>query len=215
MKTFTKTALLSALFLSTSAFASVFPLEAPKDIDAFTVAGISSYSASSDAAFVAPLDAPKDIIAAGSYISSTHATSIAGVDLFPLQAPKDIIQDYAVPSQSIAKSEYIVASSNTKFMNPLEAPKDRIDQEYSDTHQQSVAYSGYDFVSPLDAPKDVRDSSLDTSYDSNKSSVGYAFVNPLEAPKDRVSSGYCDLNGHELASEDSNSARWSAVRKQC
>lgn len=217
MKTFTKTALLSTIFLSTTAFASVFPLQAPKDIDAFVTAG-SSVSNASTTAFVAPLDAPKDIIAAGWHTASDQAASLAGLDLFPLQAPKDITKNYVAPSQRVVKTEYMVASSNSnaKFMNPLEAPKDRVDQEYFDSHPQSVAYSGYNFINPLDAPKDVRDSKLDTSFESKTSSFGYVFVNPLEAPKDSVGTGYCDLNGHELlASDNSNSTRWAAIRKQC
>lgn len=217
MKTFTKTALLSTIFLSTTAFASVFPLQAPKDIDAFVTAGSSVSNASVTTAFVAPLDAPKDIIAAGWHTASNQATSLAGLDLFPLQAPKDITQNYVAPSPRVVKTEYMVASSNNAtFMNPLAAPKDRVDQEYFDSHSQSVAYSGYNFINPLDAPKDVRDSKLDTSFATKASSVGFVFVNPLEAPKDSVGKGYCDLNGHELlASDNSNSTRWAAIRKQC
>ena len=121
MKTFTRSVLLSSVLVSTTAFASVFPLEAPKDIDAF--------------------------ITAGSSVSDTSATTA--------------------------------------------------------------------FVAALEAPKDVLDNKLDTSFDSKMSSVEYVFVNPLEAPKDRVNSGYCELNGHEVASENSNGTGWAAVRKQC
>ena len=215
MKTLTKSVLLSSILLSTNAFASVFPLEAPKDIDAFVTAGSSLSNASVMNAFVAPLDAPKDIIAANWHVASVQVTFIAGLDLFPLQAPKDIIENYVLPSQGIAKAEYVV-SSNAKFVNPLRAPKDRIDQEYFDSHLQPIAYSGYHFINPLEAPKDVRDSNVDTSFDSKASSVNYVFVNPLEAPKDRVDSGYCDLNSDEvIASANSKSSVWAVVRKQC
>jgi hypothetical protein len=215
MKNFTKTALLSATFLSTSAFASLFPLEAPKDIDAFVTAGSSVSDTTVASAFVAPLDAPKDIIAASWYSTSTQATSVAGLNLFPLQAPKDIIADYVAPAYDSTKTNTIVASSDTKFINPLGAPKDRVDQKYFDSYQSSVAYSGYSFKNPLDAPKDMQDNKLGTSFDSKMSSYGYAFVNPLEAPKDRVSTGYCDLSGHQVASATGNSTGWAAVRKQC
>ena len=120
MKTFTTSLLLSSILLSTSAFASAFPLEAPKDIDAFVTAGSSVTSITT--AFVAPLDAPKDIVAGGSFTSSTHVASNV---VFPLLAPKDVVSDSVVSTHSTTKTTPVVASNNTGFVNPLDAPKDK------------------------------------------------------------------------------------------